>query len=272
MRRTVLVISLIACALAACAPPAALNTPAATATLTATAQAPSPSPTSTVSSTPAAAPTLAPPSRGVRILWPGSGSAVASPIPLHALLQPGAERVDIELVGQSGALLYRRVLNAPGVELRQSINFNVRTEGPARLTLLVFDALGRTSFASSLALELLTDGASHAAEPGAAGEILIEAPVMGSELAPGQVVVSGRMRGQSGRPLVVQLLSDAGRVLYSQEVYPGDPGADGMRPFRLDLQISVSEDSLVLLTVSQGGGAVPGLWMLNSVEVILLAE
>lgn len=272
MRRTAVVISLIACALAACAPSTAPQIPAASATLTATAPAPSASPTSTVSSTPAAAPTLAPPDRGVRILGPGSGSAVASPISLHALLQPGAERMHIELVDQSGALLYRRVLNAPGVELRQSIDFNVRAVGPARLTLLVFDTLGRTSFASSLALELLTDGAPHAARPGAAGEILIDAPVMGAELAPGQVIVSGRVRGQSGRPLVIQLLSEAGRVLYSQEVYPGDPGADSLRPFSLDLQISVNEDTPVLLTVSQSGGAVPGLWMLTSVEVILLAE
>jgi hypothetical protein len=225
-----------------------------------------------LTSTPAAAPTLAPPSRGVAILAPGTGSALQSPITLQALLQPDAERVHIELMDQSGALLYRRVLNAPGLELRERIDFNVRAEGDARLTVLIFDAFGNNSFASSVALELLVDSHPLAADSGAAGEIVIDAPATGVELAAGQVAVSGWVSGPSARPLVIQLVNQAGRVLVSQEVYPGEMDADGYRPFAVDLSFNINADSAALLTVSQSGGAVPGVWLLNSVEVLLLAE
>jgi hypothetical protein len=48
--------------------------------------------------------------------------------------------------------------------------------------------------------------------------------------------------------------------------------ADGYRPFAVDLSFNINADSAALLTVSQSGGAVPGVWLLNSVEVLLLAE
>lgn len=270
MRRATLSLSLIALALAACAPQTQAAVPSPTTTPAET-EAP-PRATSTLTSIPAAAPTLAPPSRGVTILAPGSGSALQSPITLQALLQPDAERVHIELMDQGGALLYRRVLNDPGLELHERIDFNVRAEGDGRLTVLIFDAFGNNSFASSVALELLVDSNPLAADPGAVGEIIIDAPATGAELAGGQVAVSGQVSGPSARPLVIQLVNQAGRVLVSQEVYPGEMGADGYRPFAVDLSFNINEDSAALLTVSQSGGGVPGLWLLNSVEVLLLAE
>lgn len=273
MRKIPLFLCLIACALAACAPAAIGANPSATPSppATETIGVPGASPTPSASSTPSAAPTLAPPDQGVDILAPGSGTALQSPITFHALLQSGIARAHIELVDANRALLYRRVMIAPDVELLQRIDFNVRADSQARLTILLFDAYGRNTFASSVSLELLIDGVLQEAEDGA-GEIQIESPAEGAEFAGGQITVSGRVRGQSGRPLVVQILTQAGRVLVSQEVYPGEFGPDGYQAFSLDLAVSVNEDTPVLITVSQSGGLVPGLWLLNSVEVVLLDE
>lgn len=267
----------IAFLLTACAPAQATALPSSTPapSQTAAATTAASTATSTTIPSPTATNTPAEPEPeiiAITIAAPGPDSQVLSPIQLQALLQPGPGRlVRTELAGSDGRLLARTLLRMEGIALDYEISFEVREAEAGRLSLSVEDEYGRMRELASVALTLLPPGGAQSIQaPDMESVLIVDSPQEGASISGGVIEVRGEARGSSTRPLTIQVVTRAGRVLATADVYTDAAGADGYSPFAVDLNVAVDEESRVLVVVSRSGGEIPGLWFLYSREVQLL--
>ncbi len=244
-------------------------------------------PTST--DTPLPLPSLAPPtplvteypqpaagSAAIQILTPGPLSKVVSPIQLRSYAIPGfSSRVRIELYGEDGRLLVRKILLLNTAlkwgYIYQEIPFEVHAAGElGRLSVSTQDQNGHTTALYSVRLLLLSEGEAQITPPGNLEErCVIENPGAGALLSKGHLTVDGEMRPFSSQPLVVELVSRSGTVLGSRQVNMAPTRNDTYVPFQADLSFSVVEVTPVLLVVRQSDDRIPGGMYLYSQAITL---
>ncbi len=213
----------------------------------------------------------------IQFLSPGDLSKVTSPIQLHAFLLPGdSGRATIELFGEDGRLMYRKLFvfsSPPGEQanLRTEIDFEI--EGVAETATLVVrtdDSYGRMKSAASCTIILLAMGDSDINPAGDhLAPIVIQEPVAKVLVQGGKLMVSGLIRTNSDQPLLVELVTTEGKVIGSRlaGIVPGRAG--DYRLFATELTFSVDAPTWVRVTVTErkNGNSTP--LQLTSLEVLL---
>ncbi len=277
------VIALTARALAS--PTAAAATPlsAASPSPTAPPGAPTatPFPITLPTVTPTPQPTLPLPGTGygvLQILYPGRDSRVVSPIRLRLAVQTGyTDAVRVELLGEDGRLIYRRLLrlssNQPPhglLTFALEIPFEVRGEAEtARLQVLANDADGRPLFQNAIRLTLLTEGQPQINYRAAdRSPILFQSPQPRQTIQGGQLVVVGKALRRADA-VEALLIDGRGKVLLYRSAPLGTADADGYAPFTFHIPYKVNEALRVRLVVRENAITPPGVLYLNSLPLTL---
>ncbi len=283
------VIALTARALASPTPPAtataAAPSPTASPSPTPPLPAGSPTPTPcpfelpTITPTPQPLPSIPGTGYGIlQILYPGANSRVTSPIRLRLAVQTNhTDAVRVELLGEDGRLLYRRLLRLGEEQpphglltFALEIPFEVRGEAETgRLQVLANDAYGRPLFQNAIQLTLLKEGQPqinyHAADR---SPILFQTPISHQTIAGGQVAVVGKaLRGANA--VEALLVNTAGKVLAYQAAPLGTADADGYAPFAFHISYHVTETTRVRLVVRENATTPSGVLYLNSIPLTL---
>ncbi len=220
-------------------------------------------------------PFAAPPA-AIQIHAPGPMSSVRSPIRLRGYLLPGFKnRVHIELVGEDGRLLARRLMYAYTSQrfayFAIEIPFEIKGISQlARLQVSTEDESGRISALAGVRLLLLSSGYEDINPAGDLKErCILFSPAPGEVIGGGTVSISGYARPMDDLPLIVELIGAQGQALASRLVSLGNPNAEGYSPFTAELPYSIAEPVSVRLTVRQPDGRIGGTMYLYSQEIIL---
>ncbi len=189
-------------------------------------QAPSPTPTESATlvpptSAPSATPTAGPaiPLAQIQIKAPGPMSRVISPLQIQMMVVAGeSKRVEIDLFGEDGSLLGRRVLavvgSAGGDPLSVKIPFEIRAAGEnGFIQVSTDDARGRVQSLTTLQILLLSSGSSQITP---AGNAIYERVVLphletGADVSGGVVQLDGQVLPYNRQPIVIQLMSTDGK-------------------------------------------------------------
>lgn len=252
------------------APPTITPIPTATRTPTIT-----PVPSETAIPPPTSPPLI--PLAEIDITSPGPLSKVVSPFALRALLVPGAGgKVTIELLGEDGRLLVRQLIYLnENLGRKAGLVAEIHFEIPgvaelARLQISIEDAFGRPKALTSVDLLLLSAGAPDPNPPGDHLEaVVIKDPLPGALVQGGRLILSGLARPTNDPVLIVELITEKGKVVGTRLVeVPAGP-ANVHRPFIVEVPYTVSEPTWARLSIRARGSRIPGNAYLTSLEVYL---
>jgi hypothetical protein len=257
-------------------PSASPATPEATPTPEIT---PTPTPTYRFYLTRTATATPGIPNATILMYNPGPMSKLTSPIQFSASLEPGASgKVVIELLGEDGRTLYRKLLRyttREWVAISDEVEFDIAAAAETgRLQLSTEDEHGRMMGLASVELILLSMGPDDLNPPSDLLEdLIIREPVVNTLIQGGKVVVTGLVRTNGERPLLIQLVDTKGNVVgYRQAAVtlPADPWAtQGYASFTVEVPYSVEGATWVRLEVSSYEDRLPGPTHLSSVVILL---
>ncbi len=221
-----------------------------------------------------------PPEPEVRITIFAGGEAAVVSAPVEVGLEfnavvEGAYR--LELLGEDGRLLYRRVLAPPGQpeipqQLKLPINFEIPgAQEPGRLVISLLDRQGRFQAVDSV--DVLLSTATPESQQAALqnpDRLVIQSPAPGSQVSGGTVLVSGQIQGSADLPLKVLLLDEDGRVVGQRlaAIQPSDEKA-GTWQFSAEVPCQVKERTPVRLQVIQSGEPLSEIKILASILVDL---
>ncbi len=250
-------------------------------TLTPEATASAPQEFATLAATEAPPPVATHPSipdAAIRILRPGNLSRIATPLRLVVDVPPGPDgKVQVDLVGEDGRLLGRKIVYLavpPGTDRNTMVlDFDFEVRGVAetgRIEISVLDEYGRLKHFASNDLILLAVGRSEIRFPTTQSERLyIEQPANPSAVSGGALVVSGQVRDLGDQPLVLELVSEEGKIIATglAAVDAAEPGQYAL--FVGGLNYTVSEPTWVRLLVRARGLRIPGNAYVSSVVVLL---
>ncbi len=227
--------------------------------------------------TPTPTPTRSIPEAVIQIRQPGPLSKVTSPFVVSGSLNPGSQgRVRLELLGEDGRLLLRKLLNyrtdLGRLSLSEKVDYEISAVAETgRLQISTYDQFGRMIAFSSVDLVLLSLGEADLNPPGLLTEpVMIYEPLPNKLIQGGKVFISGVSRLSNEQPLLVELIAANGGVVgYRQAGVTLDP-AGGYTPFEVEVPYQVTEPTWVRLTVKElSSGTIAGLVYLTSLEVLL---
>lgn len=262
-----------------------------TSTLSALGPPPSATPTPTNTFTPAPAlptrtstpfPTTGIPAAAVQIRLPGPLSKVISPLQVNASVRPGPDgRIRIELLGEDGRLLVRKILNY-GVQtslvgVRESLDFEISAAAEtARLQISTYDSFNRLVSLASVELILLSIGEDDLNPSASLQEpVIIQEPLPNKLIQGGTLLVSGLTTLPPDQPLLIELVASNGKVVgYRLAAIQAD-AAETVSPeiyasFFTEVPYQVDAPTWARLTVKQNSSTrIPGLVYATSFEVLL---
>lgn len=227
--------------------------------------------------TPTLEPTLSIPEAQIQIRQPGLLSKVTSPIKVFGSIKPGSTgRVRLELLGEDGRLLVRKLINfrtdLGRVGFSDELDYEISAVAETgRLQISTYDQYGRIEELTSVDLILLSMGEADLNPPGPLTEsIVIQEPLPSKLIQGGKVFVSGLARVSSDLPLLIELITKDGSVVgYRQAGVTVDP-AGAHTPFMIEVPYQVYEPTWVRLTVKEmSSGRIEGIIELTSLEVLL---
>ncbi len=170
---------------------------------------------------PSATPTAGPgtPLAQIQIKAPGPMSKIVSPIQIQVLVVAGeSRRVEIDLFGEDGSLLGRKVLavvgSPAGDPLSVKIPFEIRAAGETGfIQISTDDARGRIQSLTTLQVLLLSSGTSQVTP---AGNAIYERVVLphleaGADVSGGIVQLEGQVLPYNRQPIIIQLMSTDGK-------------------------------------------------------------
>ena len=213
----------------------------------------------------------------IQIIRPGPMSKVVSPIDIHVFLSPGeGNRIQLELFGEDGRLMYRKVFRyhvppATLVNLFKDIDFEIAgVAETARFVVTTFDSHGRVDALVAEDLILMAEGDSDINPPGdLLSNLVIQQPEPKQLIQGGKVIVSGLVRTTSDNPLLVELIDESGRVVGSRlaAISPSEEG--GHRLFAAEVPYQVQKATWVRVTVTERGTRLPGAVYVTTTEALL---
>ncbi|MBW8011083.1 MAG: hypothetical protein FVQ83_07570 [Chloroflexi bacterium] len=214
----------------------------------------------------------------ILIYRPGDLSKVTSPFRLVANLEPGPNgRVHVELFGEDGRTLSRKILN---VMIPASMTrFNVLTDldfeivgvaEAARLQVSVDDEFGRLRALASIDLILISVGPTELTRYRDTLEnIIIQQPFANVMIQGETLLITGLARTDSEQPLAVELIDRDGNIVsYGMATVVFQEGEE-YAFFAAEITYNVDEPTWVLITVRELGFNIPGTVHLSSVEIVL---
>ncbi len=203
----------------------------------------------------------------LRILSPGDGSRLTSPILPELSVMLGADHtVEVELLNSSGELLVKKVLRYPEVSSNQRIliqpemDFEIAAEEePGRLVVKTYDDFARLISLTSCDLILLSQGTLELQAARIPYELfLLTGPRAGDVITGGVVTVSGYIRLMSQSVIVVELVDEKGVEISNRVIdLPGDTNSPPI-VFTATLPYQVERETAVRLIIRQARGTYPG--------------
>jgi hypothetical protein len=200
------------------------------------------------------------------ILQPGNNARLISPLKLKVLSHPGEDGlIRIELLGHDNRLIFRRLLNYADYQNKtllvdQEIPFEVRSDEPARLQVILEDRKGKANFLTSVQLTLLQiKGSETGGESPINPRIKVEMPDRSSSVKGEDLVVKTGIKPVNDTPVVVEVLASDWHTLTSKIVkisIPADQTAftpiNVKLPYRtgssLPVTIRIRQESNTLIT------------------------
>lgn len=261
-------------------------TPQATATLSALGPSPTPTltftPTTTLAPvqptrTPTPVPTTSIPSAAIQIRSPGPLSRILSPLRVQASVKPGLDgRVRVELLGEDGRLLVRKIINYGEqkgyVFISEDLEFEISAAAEtARLVISTYDTFNRLYALQAVDVILLAIGEDDVNPPGSDQEaVIVLEPLPNKLIQGGTLLVSGMARLPADAPLLIELVTSQGKVVgYRQAGVTVDPDG-GFTTFSVEVPYRVEETTWVRMVIRQeSGGRIPGVMYATSFEVLL---
>ncbi|MBC8330681.1 MAG: hypothetical protein H8E28_01745 [Anaerolineae bacterium] len=212
----------------------------------------------------------------IQIVRPGALSKVVSPMRISIYVIPGAERkATVELWGEDGRLMYRRIFTFTNVNDRTQIYEEISFElagaaEAARLVARTHDEYGRIISLASTPIILLAEGEEDLyAVNDVMNPILIQSPVENVLIQGVNLLVTGVARTVSDEPLLVELVAADGRVLGSRLAGFSnfEPGMHNF--FAVEIPLGVESPTWVRVIVSERSGDDISPLNSSSVEVLL---
>ena len=254
------------------------RTPTPTATRTATptkTYTPTATFTPSITPTPTDTPVPVVPLADIELRTPGSLSKVLSPIPVRAVLVPGAAgKVTVELLGEDGRLLARQivVLNE-NLGRKAGLALDLAFEIPGiselgRLQIITADEWGRPTAISSVDVILLSTGISDLnIVTDFLAHVMIKEPQAGDLIQGGILVVTGVARPTLDQSFLVELIAEDGKVV-GMRLFDAEAGdINDHRPFLVEIPYTVTEPTRVLLVIRERSDRIPGTIYLVSMEI-----
>ena len=175
---------------------------------------------------------FAAPSPSIAILSPREGSIVASPIPVSAVLKPGADGlIRITLTDEYNRTLSRQLLRVDAAEgeeitLDSQILFEIPYPGlEGLLTLATQDEYHRPLAQRSVLVFLDESGEVQVQPNPITGQWLdITYPQENASLSGGQFTVQGTLTPMTDRPVYFELITDSGGQIGSTQLAVDQPG------------------------------------------------
>jgi hypothetical protein len=259
-------------------PPNATATPELPATLT---KAPSPTPWGSPATN--ATPTPEIPNAAIQFAAPGPLSRIISPLRMVATVRTvpnGSYRIELWAEpltpGGEPRLLLREVHSfiANPIDwmfLDQMLEFELsRVSELAELRILTYDQFTRPVAAGSVELVLLNLGENQLTPDGDSLQpLVILEPRPNILIQGGTLIVRGLARPLDSQPLLIELVSANGTIVGFRQVFLTPDPLGRHIPFNVDVEYSVESPTWVRLILSQSGARIPGVRILNSVEVLL---
>lgn len=219
---------------------------------------------------------LAAPAPSMTILSPGAGSVVTSPIPISALLRPGADGlIRITLGDKADRTISRQLLRVPvdgdvEISLETQLLYEIPYPGvEGLLTLSTQDEYHRPLAQRSVLLTLTADGETEI-QPNPAGEqwLTITSPEPGETLSGGEFTIEGTVTPLTDQPVRFELITDSGGQIGSVQLWFSDPGQ--ATPFALTISYGfISTERDVRLVIRQTMPDYTANLVLDSLPVIL---
>jgi hypothetical protein len=213
----------------------------------------------------------------LQILQPGPLSKVTSPIAIRLYVQPGHNgRVRLELLGEDGRSLARKLLTASETSSRQvylntELAFEISAMAEtARLQVSIDDAQGRLAFLNSVDVVLLSVGETELNPRNDLREpILIQMPTEHALIQSNKVLVAGQARKINDEPIKIKLITTEGYTMVERLaiLLPAENGDYGT--FAVEVPYQVNAPTWVRLIVQVRGTRPPGAVYLSSLEVLL---
>lgn len=240
-------------------------TPTNTPTITLT-----PTETPTPTSTPVPEIGLAP----IRISRPGPLSRVLSPIPVRANVALPPDGVfRIELIGEDGRLLARKVLTYPGiaVNLNTELEFGIAVAAEtARLQIRTEDAYGRPLALGSVEIVLLSQGTAEITPAGHSLErIVILEPRPQSTVQGGTLFIWGKALPNRENALLVELITREGKVVGQRLAGLTPLPGEVYQHFEAEVPYNVREATVVRVVITERDSRIPGPTHITTMEILL---
>ena len=232
----------------------------------------------TLAPSPTYTPTPELPNAEIEIRNLGALSRVTSPLHVYQYLKPGAGgRVRIELFGEDGRIIYREIRKINFVPtgawavFTVDIDFEIAaTAEVGRLKISVDDDYGRTVALNSVPLILLSVGDADIVPPqDVLAPIVIRQPRRKALIQGGTLLVSGMVRPESEKPLIVKLVTAQGGEVGFRLAEVSSQGTGAHKEFAVEVPYQVSEPTSALLIVFEAGANLSDVIHLSSLEVLL---
>jgi len=240
-------------------------TPSITPTLTDTL---TPAPTDTPTPSPSA------PKSQIRIETPGPMSKVTSPVRLRIqVVSGGSELVQIDLQGEDGRLLARKLERVPtwpgGYYVSLKLPFEIHAAAEVgRITISTKDDAGRLQSQLAMRVLLLSVGQDEITPEGDPAEraVFYTPPRKDAIAQDGVVNIDGRFLPFNDQPVVLELLDPEGRTLGLRVL---DFDGTGEQLFSTTVPYKVSAPTQARLVLKQDDERLDGLIYLYSQEILL---
>ncbi len=256
-------------------PSAPISIQAPTRTLAA---APTLSPTAGgVTRTPTITPTPIYPNADIFIRQPGPMSRLTTPIRISGWVQPGLDgRVHIELLGEDGRLLARKVLiygpDAERISLVEELDFEISAVAEmARVQIITYDVYGRVLALAAQEIVLLSMGNDDLNPAGNfLDTVIIQEPFPNKLIQGGELIVSGLVQAPADKVFLVELTAaDKKLTGYRQLFVAAAPDVE-YTPFTIDVPYLVTSPTWVRLTVKElSSSRMSGPVYATSIEILL---
>lgn len=219
------------------------------------------------------------PDADIFILKPGDYSIMVSPFRLSAYLEPGYDHlVDLRLVGENGALLVDRSVRvfpwegASHATMVAMIEFEIPDGSmeAARLEISTTDEFGRPKAMNSIELILMSQGESMRNYAESLKEkVVIQYPLDNTLVQGETLLLSGLVKAPSEDPLSVELITETGEIIGSNEAAVLLSEESDYALFAAEVHYDITEPTWVRLVISVPAARIPGTAYIKTRELLL---
>lgn len=210
----------------------------------------------------------------IQIYAPGPMSKVISPISLRMqIVSGGSELVQIDLQGEDGRLLARKLERVPswpgGFNVSLKIPFETSAAAEVgRITISTKDDEGRVQSLLTMRVLLLSVGENEINPSGIVKErvVFYQPPKKDAAVSGGELEVEGRYLPFNDQPVILELVGAAGKPFGLRVL---DFTGTDVQTFSTTIPYKVFEPTMVRLILRQDDEGMDGLVYLYSQEILL---